>query len=145
LQNEVGPRHRRRGIVEEAVQDPRRQVERDARDDPERLGGERCAKEIRFDNVNAVARCKARPQLSRPVRVELDCLHTTSSASELRRDDAGPRAELDDEVGRSDSGVADEAGSERSASEDVLGVRATTMVALGAGAAGAHGGWQRRS
>ena len=122
LHDEVGGDAGRVGLVEHASQERRRDLERDVADDAMPLVGKRHEERISLDHVDAWVPCEAAAEPAGQPRVELDRDDPVGGVGERRRQPAGARADLDDEIGPRDAGRGDHLGSEAGASEKVLPV-----------------------
>ena len=84
---------------------------------------------VPLDNGHVVARGEPPAQARGERSVELDGEHRPRVLRELGRQEAGPRSDLDHEVVPADIRVPNELCGARSASEEVLAVRAAPGVA----------------
>ena len=114
-------------IVEQMPQDRRAAVEREVRNDAERLARKRDGGRIRLDDVNI------RPSTAKalhPERVELDCDHVVCSTGELPGKSAATRAEIEHKIIGADSGGANDVRGKRSRAKEALATRAARLTRI---------------
>jgi len=116
LHDHVGALEWHSRIVEEAPQRLIRKVEREVRDDSERLARKRLQQQVALDDLN-VAESPA--QGSRGVRIEFDRDDARVAPDERRREHPAARAQVQDELAGADTGVLDDRVGDRCASEEV--------------------------
>jgi hypothetical protein len=105
LDEQVGAPERDARVVEQVAENRVGPVERKVRDDAERLAGERQARSVVTDDFDVGP---APAQVRGQAGIELDRHYATCHARELRGQPAAARPEIEDEVVRTDSGVANE-------------------------------------
>lgn len=121
LDDEIRADQRRAWIVQQPMEEIGRAVEREARDDPERLVRKGYARRVALDDLDVFP---AIPQTGDQARVDLDRDDSSRDAGELRGKPPASGTEVDHEVVAADACVADELRCEGRRSEEVLATRA---------------------
>jgi hypothetical protein len=122
LHDQIGGHAGGCGIVEDAPQERRRDVEGHVPDDPVWLVRERHGERVALDDGHTrMAREPPAKPLDQP-RIELDRDDPSGYVGERGGQPAGARADLDHEIGPRDAGRGDHLGGEAGASEKVLPV-----------------------
>lgn len=119
LDDEVGANERRRWIVEQPVQDRRRQGERNVADDPERFLGHRHLKDVAFDHCDVRSVVEPPPEHFREGWIELDGDDASSRPRQGLGEAPRARADLDHQIVGRDGGLGDQFASKRAAPKEV--------------------------
>ncbi len=136
--DEVGTAEAHARVVEQTAQHGRRDVEGQVSHHAEPFGWKSDLENITTQHLNV------RPATGKPARelwIELDRHNVSSGASELRRQRAAARSDLDDKLVRRDRRVAHDLGRQATRADEVLalGFRSATGLPRASRASACHG------